>query len=49
MKYLWLISLLLSIWNSESTVFFKEEFADGGKCLFNIFDTVSDLTSGFLF
>jgi len=29
MKYLWIISLLLSIWNSESTVFFKEEFADG--------------------
>jgi len=29
MKYLCLISLLSSIWNSESTVFFKEDFADG--------------------
>jgi len=29
MKYLCLISLLLCIWNSESTVFFKEDFSDG--------------------
>jgi len=29
MKFLCIFSLLLSIWNSESTVFFKEEFADG--------------------
>lgn len=29
MKFLGVISLLLSIWISESTVFFKEEFADG--------------------